>query len=389
MTRNGQHQRRSSAIRWLGAILVSTVIGLPSALAQTYTYQVLYAFTGGVDGASPVAGLIRDSAGNLYGTAERGGKSNNGVVFKVDTTGKETVLHRFTGGADGANPEAGLIADSAGNLYGTTVVGGTSNFGVLFKLDKTGETVLYSFTGGTDGKWPNGLIRDSAGNLYGTTAQGGGTGSNGVVFKLDTTGMYQVLYSFAGGADGSVPVGALIRGPAGNLFGSTLYGGGLSDRGVVFKLDTAGTETVLHRFRMVAQGGLPTAGLIGDSAGNLYATASSFGTSNRGVVFKLDATDTYQVLYSFTGGADGGTPYAALIKDSAGNLYGTTLSYGGTSKFGVVFKLDTTGTYQVLYSFTLGADGGLPQGRPNPRLGRQSLRNYFRGRRQDWSLCKL
>jgi uncharacterized repeat protein (TIGR03803 family) len=362
MTRTGQHWRCISAIPWLGAMLVFALIGTPSALAQTYTYQVLHSFTR-ADGALPEAGLIRDSVGNLYGTTYYGGASNGGVVFKVDTAGTETVLHSFTGGADGRYPEAGLIADSAGNLYGTNQNGGPSNAGVVFKLNKTGLTVLHSFTGGADGGTPfAGLIADSAGNLYGTTALGGS--GFGVVFKLDTSDTETVLHSFTGGADGNGPRG-LIRGPAGNLFGTTT-GGGTPNRGVVFKLDTSGTETVLHTFRG-PDGRAPVAGLIGDSAGNLYGTTALGGASNWGVVFKVDTTGRETVLYSFTGGADGGQPYAGLIRDAAGNLYGTT-RYGGvtfgvcaqTNPCGVVFKLDALGTETVLYSFTGGADGGQP-----------------------------
>jgi uncharacterized repeat protein (TIGR03803 family) len=254
------------------------------------------------------------------------------------------VLHTFNGSpTDRAIPGAAhLIGDSAGNLYGTTESGGASGAGVVFKLNKTGETVLYSFTGGADGWSPvAGLIRDSAGNLYGTTFGGGarfGESGSGVVFKLDTTGTETVLYSFTGGADGGSPAAGLIRDSAGNLYGTTELGG-VSGAGVVFKLDTTGTETVLHSF--TGPGGEnPYAGLIADSAGNLYGTTYGGGASGSGVVFKLDTTGTETVLYSFTGGADGGSPVAGLIRDSAGNLYGTTYE-GGTSDAGVVFKLET------------------------------------------------
>src|ERR1022692_3780289 len=148
-------------------------------------------------GAGPSAGVIRDSAGNLYGTTQNGGVSNKGVVYKVDTTGRQTVLYSFTGGADGSGPQAGVIGDSAGNLYGTTSLGGTANVGVVYKLDTTGhETVLYSFTGGADGGEPAaGVILDSAGNLYGTTVFSG-TAGTGVVYKLDSTGHETVLFTF-------------------------------------------------------------------------------------------------------------------------------------------------------------------------------------------------
>jgi uncharacterized repeat protein (TIGR03803 family) len=167
---------------------------------------VLYSFTGGADGGNPYGGVVRDSAGNLYGVTGRWRGIGVGVVFKVDTSGHETVLYTFTGGADGAYPN-GVIRDSAGNLYGTTTNGGgASGAGVVFKVDTSGhETVLYSFTGGNDGGNSSaGVIRDSQGNLYGTTSGGGASGA-GVVFKVDTSGHETVLYSFTGGADGATP----------------------------------------------------------------------------------------------------------------------------------------------------------------------------------------
>jgi uncharacterized repeat protein (TIGR03803 family) len=171
ITRSGQHQCCISALA-IGAMFVTATIGTPAA--QTQTYTVLHRFTG-ADGQNPseYGHLIADSAGDLYGTTSGGGASGAGVVFKLNKTG-ETVLHSFTGGADGGTPYAGLTRDSAGNLYGTTSGGGASGAGVVFKLDTTGtETVLHNFTGGDEAKPSAGLIRDSAGNFYGTTVFGG------------------------------------------------------------------------------------------------------------------------------------------------------------------------------------------------------------------------
>jgi uncharacterized repeat protein (TIGR03803 family) len=230
-------------------------------LDPTGKETVLYNFTGGADGFEPNGDLVRDSEGNLYGTAFEGGSSNAGVVFKVDPTGKETVLYSFTGGADGAHPYAGLVRDEAGNLYGTTGDGGNCEFncGVVFKVDPTGkETVLYSFTGsgGVDGGLPYGrLVRDKQGNLYGTTWAGGNQGSYctgfcGVVFKVDPTGKETVLYTFTGQADGANPFAGLLRDTQGNLYGTTQYGGDLGSPqgwcygfgcGVVFKISACHT----------------------------------------------------------------------------------------------------------------------------------------------------
>jgi uncharacterized repeat protein (TIGR03803 family) len=324
---------------------------------------VLANFPGPSDGSFPATGVVGDSAGNLYGTASSGDPSNAGVVYELDTAGHETVLYSFTGGADGAFPEAGVIRDSAGNLYGTTTRGGTEDQGVVYKLDTVGqETVLYSFGGGADGANPYtaGVIRDPAGNLYGTTGVGGINGLEGVgvVYKLDTAGNYTVLHSFTGGADGANPYTGVIRDPAGNLYGTTGVGGA-ANAGVVFKVDTAGQETVLYSFTGLADGGNPNA-LTLDPAGNLYGTTYDGGTAKRGVVYKLDTAGHYTVLYSFTGGAHGGNPEAGVILDSAGNLYGTTYG-GGAAGVGVVYKLDTADHYTVLYSFTGLADGGNPE----------------------------
>ena len=369
MVRTGQHGccaiRRlevSGALAALG-IFVTMAIGTPPAQAQTY--KVLHAFPKStLGGANPYyESLIRDSAGNLYGTTHGGGGANYGVVFKLYTTGKEKVLHSFSGFADGANPFAGVIRDSAGNIYGTTDFGGASGQGVVFKLDASGtETILHNFTGGADGGSPrSGLIRDSAGNIYGTTEYGGASGQ-GTVFKVDATGTESVLYSFTGGTDGASPIGSLVRDSAGNLY-STTFSGGASGVGVVFKLDTRGKETVLHSFAGGTDGQYPWAGLVRDSDGGLYGTTFYGGASNYGVVFKVDAAGTETVLYSFTGGADGGNPTAGVIRDSAGNLYGTTNIGGAPGMgYGVVFELDMAGTETVLHTFTGGAGGANPVG---------------------------
>lgn len=377
--------------------------GVVFKLDTTGERTVLYSFTGGVDGGGPTAGLIQDSAGNLYGVAKNGGSTGYGVVFKLDTAGKETVLHSFMG-VDGANPRAGLLRNSSGTLYGTTIRGGTWDRGVVYKLDQNGEeAVLYSFTGLADGAEPFGnLVADPAGNLYGTTFTGGA--GFGVVFKLDASDNRTVLYSFTGLTDGGGPLAGVIRDSAGNLYGTTSYGGVCGIYcGVVYKLDTAGRETVLHNFAASPDGLLPKGSLIQDAAGNLYGTAAKGGMHNYGAVFKLDVTGQETVLYSFSGGPDGANPGAGLILDSGGNLYGTTIStvfeldsmgretvlhelkgprggqlpraglvrdsggnlYGTTSKggkygWGLVFKVDASGQETELYSFTGGADGGNP-----------------------------
>jgi uncharacterized repeat protein (TIGR03803 family) len=344
------------------------------ALAQAPTETVLHNFRNPPNGAEPAGVPILDSAGNLYGTASMGGAANAGTVYKVSPAGVQTMLYSFTGGADGDSPN-GVTRDSAGNLYGATTYGGLSSglngSGVVFKLDAAGkETVLYSFTGGADGGNPNsGLILDSAGNLYGTTAFGGLEPGNGVVYKVDPAGHETVLYSFQGSPDGYDPTTGVIRDPAGNLYGTTLYGG-TADCGTIYKIDTSDKETILYQFPCAFEGrSTPVPGpLIRDSSGNLYGATANGGSSNSGSVYELDTTGQATVLYSFTAGADGGYPQI-LVRDSAGNFYGTAQAGGSSISIcqpyggcGVVYQLDTALQLSVLYTFTGGANGFGPGG---------------------------
>jgi uncharacterized repeat protein (TIGR03803 family) len=345
--------------------------GCPSAPPP----DILYGFAGGPDGALPVAGLVRDSIGNLYGTTEVGGTTGNGTVFKVDATGHETVLHSFSG-PDGSTPISSLILDSNGNLYGTTIGGGAHGQGTVFKVDVSGNyTVLYSFAGGNDGANPwAALVQDSAGNLYGTTNQGG-TADAGTVFKVDPSRNETVLYSFQGSPSGGAnPEAGLVRDSAGNLYGTAI--GGTSQVGLVFKVDPSGNETVLYNFKGYPDdGAYPQSSLIRDAAGNLYGMTSAGGSGNCvsssnqpigcGVVFKLNSTGNETVLYSFPDGgfANGYSPgrVGALLQDTAGLLYGTR-QRGGASDAGLIFQLDTAGHEADLYSFTAkNGDGGYPE----------------------------
>jgi uncharacterized repeat protein (TIGR03803 family) len=363
-----------------GAMLLAVLLGLSFAAIQpvsAQTFKALHRFTGGEDGGSPAATPLRDEEGNLYGTTYEGGAFYYGVVFKLDRNGKETVLHNFTS-ADGMWPAGSLIRDAVDNLYGTTSYGGTAEgggcihgCGTVFKVDKTGkETVLYAFTGGADGGTPfTGLIRDAEGNFYGTTLYGGNLGCNfghgcGTVFSLDASGKETVLYAFAGTADGAFPSAGLIRDDAGNLYGMTtdyeldlcLY---RPICGTVFKLDKAGKKTVLYSFTGGADGGNPSGNFIRDAAGNFYGATIGGGDFSGcmygcGTVFKLDNSGKETVIYAFPGGADGYSP-TGVIRDAAGNLYGAT-QYGGDLSecsigCGTVFKVDTTGKETVLHAF--------------------------------------
>jgi len=321
---------------------------------------VLYNFTGGADGAYPQYGVVRDAAGNLYGTTSAGGAGGLGIVFKVDTAGHETVLHTFTGKGDGSYPNY-LMLDG-GYLYGTAGCGGVGDpcsWGTVYKLDLAGSyTVLYAFQGGADGRGPiGGVVRDANGNLYGTT-EFGGTADQGLIFKIDPAGHETALHNFAGGAAGANPAGNLLRDAAGNLYGITVDGGTNDGDGLVFELDSAGNYTVLQIFTGT-NGDFPETGVISDPAGNLYGTTVEGGGANLGVVFKLDTSGQETVLYSFPSGVDGVNPESAVALDAAGNIYGTTYQ-GGSNNLGVVYKVDATGHETLLHTFTGGDDGIWP-----------------------------
>jgi len=343
----------------MAAVLVLGLAAIESAQAQTLT--TLYNFTGGTDGGSPYAALVQDEAGNLYGTTLVGGASKHGTVFKVSQSGKETVLHAFTGGADGSWPFAGLIRDNASNLYGTTQRGGSSRHGTVFKVDTNGtETVLHSFAGGaSDGCFPvGGLLLDKAGNLYGTTYQCGASGY-GTVFRIDTSGAETVLHSFAGGSsDGAYPYyTSLIMDKAGNLYGVTEQGGGGNSNGVVYKLNKSGTLTVLYGFTGRSSDGCnPLGSPFMDKQGNLYGTTHACGASNEGIVWKVSKKGTETVLHNFTGkSSDGAYPYAGVMMDAKGNFYGDT-EEGGLASDGTVYEMSKTGTITLLHTF-IGSDG--------------------------------
>jgi uncharacterized repeat protein (TIGR03803 family) len=301
--------------------------------------SVLYKFGVGADGANPRAGIIADAQFNLYGTTAEGGPSYNGTVFRLSTKGVERILHKFSGEPDGALPEDTLLRLPSGDFVGTTYSGGTAGAGTIFEVStkKNSYNVLFSFTGSATGSNPAGnLILDSAGNLYGTASNGGTEGA-GAVFKLSPSNSETVLYNFKGGSDGSEPYGGLVRDKAGNLYGVT-YAGGSALYGTIFKLAPDGTKTVLHNFSSTqTDGGGPYAGLIRDADGNLYGTTTEGGTYYQGTVFELSKNGTLTLLHSFSG-ADGSTPLAGVLRDKHGNLFGTA-SLGGNTNDGVVFEI--------------------------------------------------
>jgi uncharacterized repeat protein (TIGR03803 family) len=320
---------RSSKALATGALAL--VVLSTSLATHPCAAQLLYSFTDqNGDGDNPYAGVIIDKKGDLYGTTMRGGDSGDGTVFELLANGTETILHSFAGGSDGIYPEAVLLRANSGTLYGTTAGGGANGDGVVFAIARDGaETILHSFAGGADGAIPlAGLIKDRAGNLYGTTSTGGGSGCGGAgcgtVFKVGLSGAYSILHAFAGN-DGANPRG----------------------------------------------------GVIHDGRWNLYGTTAAGGAMGAGAVFELAPDGSERVVYSFTGGSDGGEPAAGLIRDTSGNLYGTTEFGGNSTNFcyptrrvpslsgcGTVFKIDRNGLETVLYNFCPQAncwDGSVPE----------------------------
>jgi uncharacterized repeat protein (TIGR03803 family) len=353
--RNLLPQFLSRCVAVLGSILLTFVLACG---AQAQTFNVLHNFGAAGDGNAPSGPLLKDAAGNLYGTTGFGGTHNWGTVYRLSPTSTggftETILYSFKGGsADGAYPQGTLVRDSAGNLYGVTQNGGITGMGcgvttpnpgcgVVFRLHPTtggwAETVLHRFSGTDGGTSFAGLVQDGKGNFYGATSVGGSAGQ-GAVFKLShtSTGWKEiVLHSFTGGADGAEPMmfqTALTLDGLGNIYGSTYSGGSSTvNAGVIFELipQTSGawTEKILHTFQSGADGSEPLTGVILDKSGNVYGTTLKGGTQlGSGVVFKLTAANGYTktVLHNFNALTDPARSNAhGVFFDANGNLFGTT-----------------------------------------------------------------
>jgi uncharacterized repeat protein (TIGR03803 family) len=295
-------------------------------------------------GVAPNSGLIADASGSLLGSTLVGGASNLGTIFRLDRTGALTTLVSFNG-LNGVRPNGRLIADASGNLFGATSEGGGRlSGGTIFRLDNTGAlTTLFSFNRQNDDRFgtsPNGgLITDASGNLFGTTIRGGTFGL-GSVFRLDTTGALTTLVSF-NEQNGLGPSGGLIADASGNLFGATALGGAFG-AGTVFRLDATGALTTLFSFNRQNGSNPQTQGsLLADASGNLFGTTAIGGAFGFGTVFRLDRTGTLTTLVSFNE-QNGLTPVGTLIADASGNLFGATVS-GGTLGFGTIFRISDTG----------------------------------------------
>lgn len=381
-----------SASAVLAIAIVLALATVVPQLAQAQTFNVLYRFPGGQVGVNPVSGLSMDRSGSLYGTTNGGGIYGGtcgnygcGTVFKLTHSGSGWILrtlYRFAGGSDGADPQARVVFGPDGSLYGTTAAGGQGVQATVFNLRPPitackaasclwSETVLYDFTGGADGATPNygDVVFDQAGNLYGATINGGDY-NDGVVYELTHSGggwTESVLHSFAGVPDGGGPYSGVIFDKAGNLYGTTI-GGGDQNYGTVYRLTPSGSgwaENILYNFQADEDGAFPFGGMVFDSEGHLYGTACALGANGGGTVFELTPSNgvwTFAVLFGLSGSGNLPGPSASLTMDAGGNLYGTAMR-DGAYNYGSVFKLTPSmggWIYTDLHDFTGRSDGEYP-----------------------------
>lgn len=378
----------SISVRNARAIALFTLLVVAAAAAPAQTYAILHSFAAGTDGATPNP-MISDGQGNFYGTTRFGGITSCnldtcGTVFKIDSAGNETILYRFQGGNNGSNPLAAPVLDAKGNLYGTTQGNGfVAGASVVFKVEPNGNETSISMTGPNSCCLDSPLAVDAEGNLYGMSPYSGqpncGVADNGLgcgtLFKITPSRQFEVLHVFTG-TDGIQPEGGVVLDAQGNIYGTAVWGGDLKCKypgwgvgggpgcGTIYKLEPSGKFTVLHTFTGPNDGSYPL-GLIIDSDGNLYGIADSGGDiiphSNYeyglGTVFKVDASGKFSVLFTFTPETTLNYLYAShLVRDSQGNLYGIEQA-NNCGGGGCIFKIDPQGNYTVVYAFTFEESG--------------------------------
>lgn len=347
------------------AILIAA---LPAGALAKPKETVLHSFGGEGDGVHPRSGFVVDGQGTMYGTTLHGGPTQLGTVYSLTAAGKYKLLYNFQGAAKGAFPFAGVILDRKGDLYGTTQgadIG--SDFGTVFRMSTKGknEKEVYVFGGTPDGGWPQSELLEVGNGVFYGTASIGGAGA-GTVFKVTRSGEYEVVYTFLGGVDGANPPASLITDGNGDFI-STTYNGGAHGWGTVFSVSESGDQHVLYSFTGGADGRNPSSGVTADKLGNIYGTTYFGGDDDKGVVFKLDSDGNESVLHSFTGGNDGANPLGDLLVDKKGNIYGTA-SQGGISANGTVFRITSAGAFKVLYRFTGNLNGGADGANPSGNL---------------------
>lgn len=382
MTRN-THCPSATAVAAIAALFALTITPI-SGHAQTY--RVIYTFTGHSRPANPIAGVTLDQHGNLFGTTAWGGAFGGGAIYELKP-GEDGVytfndLHDLGQGLDGSFAWGGVTIGPEGVLYGTTYTGGTSGDGIIFSLRPPArfcasiscpwdESIVYNFTRGSDGgNAQASVVFDASGNMYGTNVNAG-AGNSGVIFEMTPSGgawAYHVLYPFTGGSDGANPDSLLLFDQAGNMYGSALAGGnpGCSGYGcgTIFELSptqTGWTAQALYAFNDGTDGANPQSGVVMDGAGNIYTATGGSDASTGGTVLELlggGGSWAFHLIDDLSGQGPG--PSDRLLRDSAGNLYGTTWGDGAYGN-GNVFRLTPNGsgwTYTSLHDFTGGADGG-------------------------------
>jgi uncharacterized repeat protein (TIGR03803 family) len=350
---------------WKIACALSALWMAAAIAAPAQVLAALHSFDN-TDGAHPLAALVQGTDGSLYGTTVDGGTNGYGSVFKITTSGTLTTLYNFcsqTGCMDGKYPEAGLVEDSNGSLYGTTDAGGPNNAGTVFKIiPSRALTTLYSFcsqSGCADGEYPEAsLVQGADGSLYGTTDAGGARNA-GTVFKISPSGALTTLYSFCSQtdcADGKYPEAALVQATSGTFYGTTVAGGANGDGGTVFKIGPDGPLTTLYSFCSqsdCADGKYPEAALVQDASGSLYGTTDAGGANDAGTVFRISPRGNLITLYSFCSQVncvDGEYPEAPLVLGTDKILYGTT-DAGGANGYGSLFGISLRGVLRTVYSF--------------------------------------
>lgn len=341
----------------IGRIILGIAALLAPACAGAATFSIL--------GTVPGAPGIGAATGNtVFGVTPSNGADGSGALFQLAAGNRLSVLHQFTGATDGSVPTAPLARDQAGNLTGIATYGGANGGGTLWRYTASGQfTVLHAFGGSGDGATPlQGPVRDSAGDLFGTTA-GGAVSTNGNAFEYAASGAYASLHDFLSGADGHCPFSGLTRSAGGMLFGTTVGNGfGGNPTGSVWKLSPSGTLTTLYVFTNGADGEYPMQAPVLDNAGNLYGTtAIRNGSSFAGALYRISPTQGFTLLHAFVADTDGAQPNGPLMRNTDGNIYGTTAT-GGPGGQGTVFAITPAGAFSVLHAFTGGADGGAPTG---------------------------
>jgi uncharacterized repeat protein (TIGR03803 family) len=340
----------------LGSVTsTGAVLSVISVTAPGITMSTLWSFTDGNSGEFLYSPLAQGRDGNFYGTTLEGGPSGDGTLFRVTTNGALTTLFSFNGN-NGAFPYGGLDLGKDGFFYGTAFTGGTYGDGTMFKITTAGSFTSLTTFNENNGMYPvAGLVQGSDGFLYGTAYEGGAYGY-GTVFRMTTGAALTTLVSF-NYTDGGYPLAVLVQGSDGNFYGTTEEGG-TNGLGTIFKMTPSGIFTSLYSFSSGSDGAIPIAGLIQGVDGNFYGTTYEGGTDDYGTVFEVTSSGALTTLYSFTGGSDGENPWGGLVQARDGNLYGTTQS-GGTYGYGTVFQIAPTGPLNTLVQFD-GYNGANP-----------------------------